>query len=78
MKLEKVIAGELYATQKYKVVRCSRPERCRGSSSGFVVHMWDHYGTETCETRDHVLRKATMREQRDYWKFAYEVLCDEK
>ena len=77
MRIARIVEGNLYVTANGETVRCSAPFACRGSESGMCVYLWDVDGRQTAETRDGTLRPASMREQRDFWKTAFEGLCNE-
>lgn len=78
MKLEKIIEGNVYVTTDGQIVYCFQgPKKCIGSVSGLIVHYRTHDHAAWCETDDDALRLASMREQRDFWKMAYESLAAE-
>ena len=77
MKIAKIIEGNLYVTASGETVLCSAPSVCLGVASGMLVYLWGVDGDKTAETRDDKLRPASMREQRDFWRIAYETLCRE-
>jgi hypothetical protein len=53
------------------------PRPCRGSHSGWVVMGSSSSGSVRAFLSDQELRPATMREQCDFWKDAYERVCEE-
>ena len=77
MKLRNIIGGNLYVDHKDRIGRCSAPFSCHGTSSGFCVYWINAFGNQYALTDDHSLRPATMREQRDFWKLAFELLVEE-
>jgi hypothetical protein len=79
MKLIQVREGEIYA---YKdrgiVVICiQKPTKCIGSRYGYAAHFMDASGSVHAQTMDDELHPATMRQQRDFWRDAYEELANE-
>jgi hypothetical protein len=77
MRIARIIEGNLYVTSSGETVRCSAPFACRGAKSGMCVFMWDLDGRKRAMTKDGTLRPASMREQRDFWKSAFERACNE-
>lgn len=78
MKLKRALEGIIYAYKHDgRVVLCYRKSaRCIGSPSGCVVYLINASGYEHAETRDDILKPATMRQHRDYWRAAFEDLVN--
>ena len=78
MKLKQALEGKIYAYKHYGhlMICIQRAARCIGSPSGCVVYLMNAAGHEYAETRDDVLKPATMRQQRDCWQAAFEDLVN--
>ena len=75
MKLKDCIAEEVMIHAKSgRPVRVDTPRKTHGSPSGVSVLYWHTDGNQFAALHDGELKKATMRQQRDYWREAFENL----
>ncbi len=79
MRLCECMAGEVMVHVKSgRPVRVAAPRKTAGSPSGVSVMYWHTDGRNFATMRDGDLKKATMREQRDFWREAFENLSEEE
>lgn len=79
MKLRDCVAGEVMVHVKSgRPVRVGAPRATRGAPAGVSVLYWHTDGRNFAAMHDADLRKATMREQRDFWREAFENLAKEE
>jgi hypothetical protein len=79
MKLRDCIAGEVMIHVKSgRPVRVAAPRTMRGAAAGVCVYYWHTNGASFVALNDSDLKKATMREQRDFWREAFENLAMEE
>ncbi len=75
MKLRDCIGGEVMIHAKSgRPVRVAAPRKTHGSPSGVSVMYWHTDGSNFAALHDGELITATMRQQRDFWREAYENL----
>jgi hypothetical protein len=78
MKLRNCIAGEVMIHAKSgHPVRVAAPKKTHGSPTGVSVMYWHTDGSNFAALYDGELNKATMRQQRNYWREAYEKITGE-
>ncbi|MEI8139036.1 MAG: hypothetical protein WCI03_04125 [bacterium] len=78
MKLRDCIGGEVMIHAKSgRSVRVAAPRKTHGSPSGVNVMYWHTDGSNSAALCDGELNKATIRQQRDFWREAYENLAEE-
>jgi hypothetical protein len=78
MRLWESIAGEVMVHVKSgRPVRVAAPRKTSGSPTGVSVLYWHTDGRNFAAMRDGELKKATLSEQRDFWREAFENLSEE-
>ena len=77
MNIRRIVAGQMCTYEFFDGDRCAYimeepATKCEGAEGGIIIHGTDAIGNRMSFADDSCLRLATMQEQRDFWKEAYE------
>lgn len=69
--VKKITQGSIYVDANNELVIASSPQESAESHSGYSVYLWNASGRRRTQHTDRALSKATLRQERDFWRDAF-------